>query len=77
MPKVPVVPADVWKDLYAAAGRFYERKPWEYFDDTTLIGVRNPEDGQTGYGCILGAPARRWPPPPVAAALAPEPAAAG
>jgi len=55
MPKVPVVPAVVWKDLYAAAGRFYELKPWEYFNDTTLIGVRNPEDGQTGYGCILGA----------------------
>lgn len=55
MPKVPVVPADVWKDLYAAAGRFYDLTPWKYFNDTTLMGVRNPEDGQTGYGCILGA----------------------
>ncbi len=55
MAKVPEVPAGVWKGLYAAAGRFHELKPWEYFDDATLFGVRNPEGGQTGYGCILGA----------------------
>ena len=55
MAKTPEVPISVWKELYAAAGKFYALKPWEYFDDSTLIGVRNPATGETGYGCILGA----------------------
>ncbi len=55
MAKVPEIPAVVWKELYAAAGRFYELKPWEYFNDDSLVGVQDPAGGPTGYGCILGA----------------------
>ena len=32
MTKVPEVPGYVWEELYAAAGRFYELKPWDIVD---------------------------------------------
>jgi hypothetical protein len=50
----PDVPLAVWKDLYLSAGKVHSRRPWEHFDDTALIGVRDPVTGEAGYGCFMG-----------------------
>jgi len=44
-----------WKELYAQAVRFKEIAPWNWMWDSNLFGVKNPEDGEIGYCCILGA----------------------
>lgn len=44
-----------WKDLYTEAVRFKEIAPWNWMWDSNLFGVKNPEDGEIGYCCVLGA----------------------
>lgn len=44
-----------WKDLYHAAAMFKEFAPWQWMEDTDVFGVENPETGEIGYCCILGA----------------------
>lgn len=43
-----------WSDLYQAFARFKSTACWEWMDDTDLFGVKNPEDGQIGYCCVMG-----------------------
>lgn len=43
-----------WRSLYEVATRMKERKPWEKFWDTELIGVRNGEEEETTFFSILG-----------------------
>lgn len=45
---------DEWSRLYAAAQTFSELAPWEWMYDSDLFGVKNPEDGEVGYCCVLG-----------------------
>ncbi|RJR39811.1 MAG: hypothetical protein C4576_20620 [Desulfobacteraceae bacterium] len=44
-----------WITLYSAAKVFEKTRPWEWMEDTDLFGVENPEDGEIGYCCIMGA----------------------
>jgi hypothetical protein len=44
-----------WNTLYRAAIDFWQIKPWDWVDDTDLFGVKNPEDGEIGFCCIVGA----------------------
>lgn len=44
-----------WKDLYEAARMFKELAPWKWMEDPDVFGVENPETGETGYCCIMGA----------------------
>lgn len=44
-----------WQALYRAAIDFWQIQPWHWMDDTDLFGVRNPEDGEIGYCCVVGA----------------------
>lgn len=44
-----------WRALYAAAGGFKEIEPWGWMWDKDLFGVQNPQDGQVGYCCVMGA----------------------
>jgi hypothetical protein len=53
-PKVPVVPLPVWKDLHAAAQTFGSLKPWELLDDLDVVCVRDPANGDTGFGATMG-----------------------
>lgn len=43
-----------WRELYMSALEFKELAPWDWMSDTDLFGVQNPEDGDTGYCCVLG-----------------------
>ena len=44
-----------WNTLYRAVLDFWQIKPWHWVDDTDLFGVKNPEDGEIGYCCVVGA----------------------
>lgn len=43
-----------WRELYEAATRIKEMKPWEKFWDMDLIGVRNGAEEDTIFYSILG-----------------------
>src|SRR4030042_3549250 len=44
-----------WNTLYRAALDFWQIQPWHWVDDTDLFGVKNPQDGEIGYCCVVGA----------------------
>jgi hypothetical protein len=44
-----------WQSLYAAAIDYWRIQPWLWVDDTDLFGVKNPQDGEIGYCCVVGA----------------------
>ena len=44
-----------WRALYRAAIDFWQIQPWDWVDDTDLFGVKNSEDGEIGYCCVVGA----------------------
>ena len=50
----PKIPFNVAKDLYLQAFEVHKRRPWEIFDDTELIGVRDAAGCETGYACFMG-----------------------
>ncbi|MBL7068282.1 MAG: hypothetical protein ISS34_00265 [Candidatus Omnitrophica bacterium] len=45
---------EVWKALYEAAVEFKDLAPWGWMRDSDLFGVRNPQDNEIGYCCVLG-----------------------
>lgn len=55
MTKIPEVALETWKDLYAAAVRFADRRLWDRLNDSSIFGVRDPVRGEMGYACVLGA----------------------
>ena len=44
-----------WHALYRAAIDYWQIQPWHWVDDTDLFGVKNPEVGEIGYCCVVGA----------------------
>jgi hypothetical protein len=40
-PAPPVVPPELWRQLYETAARFQRLAPWRWMDDTHLFGVNN------------------------------------
>lgn len=50
----PVPTIQEWKDLYSMAIEFQRLECWNYFWDTDIFGVKNPETGEIGYCCIMG-----------------------
>jgi hypothetical protein len=44
-----------WKELFGAAIEFKKTEAWTWMDDDQIFGVQNPENGEIGYCCIMGA----------------------
>ena len=44
-----------WQMLYRAAIDFWQIQPWHWVNDTDLFGVKNPENDEIGYCCVVGA----------------------
>jgi hypothetical protein len=44
-----------WHALYRAAIDFWQIQPWNWVNDADLFGVKNPEDDEIGYCCVVGA----------------------
>jgi len=40
-PQAPVVPLDLWRELYQAAASFQLLAPWRWMDSTHVLGVNN------------------------------------
>jgi len=45
---------DQWQELYKVAAQFRDLAPWQWFTDSDIFGVKNPETGQIGWCCIMG-----------------------
>jgi hypothetical protein len=43
-----------WKNLYDTVVMYKELACWRWMDDSMVFGVQNPEDGETGYCCVIG-----------------------
>jgi len=46
---------DEWKELFEVSRMLKELAPWKWMEDSESFGVENPETGEVGYGCIMGA----------------------
>lgn len=44
-----------WRDLYEAASLFKQMAPWQWMVDADVFGVEDPETGEIGYCCVMGA----------------------
>lgn len=44
-----------WHALYRAVIDFWQIQPWNWVNDTDVFGVKNPENDEIGYCCIVGA----------------------
>jgi uncharacterized Zn finger protein len=43
-----------WKSLYLACGQFRSLAPWDWMDDSQVIGVEDPSSGQIGWCVVMG-----------------------
>jgi hypothetical protein len=44
----------IWVDLFQAAIEFRDLAPWQWMDESDIIGVEDPETGQIGWCSIMG-----------------------
>lgn len=44
-----------WRDLYEAAKLFKKMAPWRWMVDAAVFGIEDPESGEVGYCCVMGA----------------------
>lgn len=44
-----------WRDLYEAAKLLKQMAPWRWMVDADIFGIEDPESGEIGYCCVMGA----------------------
>lgn len=44
----------IWKNLFEAAVRFRDQKPWKYFNNSHVFGVQDPNSDTIGWCVIMG-----------------------
>ncbi|MGE5483907.1 MAG: DUF6930 domain-containing protein [Ignavibacteriales bacterium] len=55
-PVEPVIDAtpQEWKSLYSACEEFRRLAPWDWMDDTQVVGVEDPDSGRIGWCVVMG-----------------------
>jgi len=46
--------ADLWQPVYEAAIEFRNAQPWKYIDESTLLGIQNPDTSEICWCSIMG-----------------------
>lgn len=45
----------IWKNLFEAAVHFRQTKPWNYYDDSHIFGIKDPKTETIGWCVLMGA----------------------
>ena len=48
------VPVEQARPMYEAAVAFKKQGSWNWLSNEHIFGVRNPDNGETGYCCVMG-----------------------
>jgi hypothetical protein len=43
-----------WLKLFETALKFKQIEPWNWMDDGSMFGIKDPETGNIGYCCVIG-----------------------
>lgn len=57
---INITAVERWKEFYKIAAKFRDAAPWGWLRDKDIFGVKNPETGEIGWCCIMGAAGQHY-----------------